>query len=1007
MAKKDKSVKKVGVPRRSIFRRVLRPLSLLAILDAFMLVMVLQAAGVLRQLDQNSFDIFKKQVDNRQSYLQSQMTGRWMQLEELAASIGNRVLALEKAGELSLEDLDSSAKCAPLILDVVDSLISQLYARQVSGIFLVFNTQDLRQAVQEGDYREKVGIYIRDNDPFSLPSDKYADLLLECAPVSVVQSLALSTDSDWEARFQFSADHPYGQWLTEPYTVAAESHGKLGTSDCGLWSLRQNAQGETALVYSIPLILSDGRVCGVLGVDLLPSYLATQMPTAELDEKGVYGLLMTTEQPGDLQSGTLCAVNDKSDTFHLGDQVRFTESKFGGYACSQNGTDYTVSLTPLTLYSRNAPFEQQRWYVMGAVPTQSLFSFTSQVETILLITVALMLGFGIAGSLFASWHIARPVTALRRELETTWDKGVPHLSKTGISEVDDFAEEITSLSRDVVNSSRRFLSIMEMSSIDMGGYELDDQNGFLFVTDNYFHLFDLEDVSTEGMTPAQFRRQMAHIRQDVEVEPSKTGGSLFAVPKSGKTRYIHVQQSLVEGRCIGVAEDVTDQVLERKRIEHERDYDLLTDIHNRRSFYREGAKLLEKREQLGVAIAVMIDLDNLKSINDTYGHELGDQYIIAGARCIQANAPAQSLIARASGDEFNLLLYGFRDRQEARAAVERLEQGFHQSSFQLPDGQAKPICASGGMCFVGEDSWDLKTLIKFADFAMYLVKHGHKGYFVEFDRGLYHASEVEQAKRRAFQRILQEKRIRYVYQPIVDARTGRLHACEALLRVMDSEISNTEEFLQLARKEDALGEIERLTWYNALTGFRHLIEIGVVRHDTKVFINSQVSRLLIPSEQLHLIEQFGDIRENTVMEVVETDDYSLELSRLRDHAAELFPQQFALDDFGTGYNSEKNLLELMPRYVKLDRALVQEVHQHPDRQRLMAGLISFAHEQDMLVLAEGVETPQELTCLLELDVDMLQGYLLAHPAEIPEPISAEALTIIRNFARTQIQEVIL
>ena len=300
MAKKDKSVKKVGVPRRSIFRRVLRPLSLLAILDAFMLVMVLQAAGVLRQLDQNSFDIFKKQVDNRQSYLQSQMTGRWMQLEELAASIGNRVLALEKAGELSLEDLDSSAKCAPLILDVVDSLISQLYARQVSGIFLVFNTQDLRQAVQEGDYREKVGIYIRDNDPFSLPSDKYADLLLECAPGSVVQSLALSTASDWEARFQFSADHPYGQWLTEPYTVAAESHGKLGTSDCGLWSLRQNAQGETALVYSIPLILSDGRVCGVLGVDLLPSYLATQMPTAELDEKGVYGLLMTTEQPGDL-----------------------------------------------------------------------------------------------------------------------------------------------------------------------------------------------------------------------------------------------------------------------------------------------------------------------------------------------------------------------------------------------------------------------------------------------------------------------------------------------------------------------------------------------------------------------------------------------------------------------------------------------------------------------------------------------------------------------------------
>lgn len=1002
MPSQKETAGKQNAKSRSIFRRILRPLSLLAIVDTLLLVMVLQAAGVLRQLNQNSFDIFKKQVDNRQSYLQTQMASRWMQLDDISSSINQRTQALIRAGKLDPDKLDSSpTECSVLIMDIVDQLISEMYAKQVSGIYVVFNTHDLQADMESGSYQEKTGIYIRDNDPLSVASEKYADLLLECAPVSVVQSLTLTTDSSWEPRFRFGPDRPYESWLVEPYTVAVSSHGKLDASDCGLWSLRSDPDGKQALSYSIPLILPDGRVYGVLGVELLSAYLCSQMPTAELDEAGVYGFLMTTEQSGNgvVSSGTICAVNDKAGSFQLGDRVALTQAKYGGYSCIQKGTDYSVSLTPLKLYSRNAPFEQQRWYVMGAVPTANLFAFTGQVKTSLAISVVLMLVFGIAGALLASWHIARPITALRRELETSWDKGIPQLSKTGISEVDDFAEEITCLSTDVVNSSRRFQSIVEMSSIDMGGYELDEESGFLFITGNFFQLFGLENVATEGMTPDQFRQQMDRISQFATIEPEVSGGSLYAIAGDGGPRYIHVQQTLVESRCIGVAEDVTNQVAERKRIEHERDYDLLTGIYNRRSFYRACEPLLKNPEQLGVAMVAMIDLDNLKSMNDTYGHELGDRYILAGARCIQDHVPEHSLVSRASGDEFNLLLYGFRDRQEARAAVERLQRGFQESKFALPDGQVKAIGASGGVCFVEEDTRDLQELLKRADFAMYLIKHGRKGGFSEFDPSAYHALEIEQSKRRAFKRVLQQKLVRYVYQPIVDARTGSVHACEALLRVRDSEISSTEEFLQLARKEDALGEIEHLTWCNALAGFRKLIEAGVVAPETRIFINSQVSRLLNPEEQLQLIEEFSDLRQNTVMEIVETDDSKAAMARLREHSAELFAPELALDDFGSGYNSEKNLLALMPQYVKLDMALIRDVHQHADRQRLLSGLISFAHGQGMLVLAEGVETTQELSCLLELGVDLLQGFLLARPAECPGAINPEAVALIRNFSR--------
>lgn len=440
--------------------------------------------------------------------------------------------------------------------------------------------------------------------------------------------------------------------------------------------------------------------------------------------------------------------------------------------------------------------------------------------------------------------------------------------------MDDFAQAITSLSKDVVNSSRRFLSIMKMSSIEMGGYELDATNGFLFVTDNFFHLFNMDDVSVHGMTPADFLHHLTQISQ-LSVEETEGAGELYAVTgKDGTVRYIHMQETFIETRRIGVAEDVTIQTLERRHIEHERDYDLLTGIYNRRAFFRDAGALLGRPEQLGTAVVVMLDLDNLKGVNDSYGHEWGDRYIVAGSKCILSNVPASSVVARVSGDEFTMLLYGFDNEDSARAAVARLRTGFQDSRFVLPDGREQPIGASGGMAFVGQHSNDLKELVKYADFAMYQVKHGVKGHFAEFDSSQYHASELQQHKRVIFRRVLAQERVRYVFQPIVSVQTGTIHAYEALMRLTDAEISSVEEFLRLARLENAQVEVERLTWFSALAGFRQLIRTGEVSSEAKIFINSQVGHTLGAAEQELLIERFGELRDKTVMEVLETEDYS-------------------------------------------------------------------------------------------------------------------------------------
>lgn len=407
--KPDKPVQK------SVFKRVMRPLLSLVVLDACILLLFLVITGVVRHLSQNSSDILRKQVYTRQGYLQTQMTGKWMDLQDVSSAVTAEARRMIATGRITPEHLDSSGtECSPLLLSVKDRLISTLYSHQLSGLYITFNTHPL-----DGEPTPKTGISIRDNDPLSAASELQADLLLECAPVQVVQSLTLSTDSAWEQRFKFGPDHPYERWLTDPWNTAVASGGTLDAQDCGLWSIRHSANGEPALTWSMPLILDDGLVIGVIGAEMLPAYLSSQLPTAELDESGVYMLIRCEGDHDDTpENVVVCVVSGKSSSFSVGKQLTLSPGSFDGYLFQQDGVEYQAHLAPLNLYSRHAPFENEHWYVLGAVPTVHLFAFSRQVRIMLTIVIILILVFGLIGAMFTSWHIARPIAALRRELDS-------------------------------------------------------------------------------------------------------------------------------------------------------------------------------------------------------------------------------------------------------------------------------------------------------------------------------------------------------------------------------------------------------------------------------------------------------------------------------------------------------------------------------------------------------------------------------------------------------------
>ena len=201
-------------------------------------------------------------------------------------------------------------------------------------------------------------------------------------------------------------------------------------------------------------------------------------------------------------------------------------------------------------------------------------------------------------------------------------------------------------------------------------------------------------------------------------------------------------------------EEVT--ALERRRIEHERDYDILTGLYNRQAFQRVCENLFAKPEALGHAALLMTDLDNLKTINDTYGHDWGDQYLRQTGRCLAASTPPGTLSARLSGDEFMLLLYGYDSRDAVREELEKLRAALQDSASILPSGSELHISLSGGVAWYPEDSTDFNTLKKYADFAMYQVKHSRKGEMKEFDIGMYNQEAYAMQTRNEFEQMLRD-----------------------------------------------------------------------------------------------------------------------------------------------------------------------------------------------------------------------------------------------------------
>lgn len=254
-------------------------------------------------------------------------------------------------------------------------------------------------------------------------------------------------------------------------------------------------------------------------------------------------------------------------------------------------------------------------------------------------------------------------------------------------------------------------------------------------------------------------------------------------------------------------------------------------------------------------------------------------------------------------------------------------------------------------------------------------------------RSIYRKKDVEVEKFGKFNKLVGNNSFIYNFQPIINAKNGDIFAYEALMR-SSSEIGLfPKDILKYAEMSQQLYSIEFYTFFNSLRFYHeHKEQFG----ERKLFINSIPSITLSQKDLNMLTRLYGDITKYTVVEILEDDDDTDESCCAFEQIRELFGCQIAIDDYGSGYSNESKLINNNPNYIKIDITLISSIDSDMKKQLLVSNIIKFASKYDIKVLAEGVETKEELKKLLELGVDLIQGFYLARPsAEILQDIPTE------------------
>jgi diguanylate cyclase (GGDEF)-like protein len=433
---------------------------------------------------------------------------------------------------------------------------------------------------------------------------------------------------------------------------------------------------------------------------------------------------------------------------------------------------------------------------------------------------------------------------------------------------------------------------------------------------------------------------------------------------------------------VAVFHDITDMKLKEEQITHQAYHDALTGLPNR--FLAKDRLTMSmtnaKRKKTKVAVFYM-DLDNFKHVNDSLGHPLGDLLLQQVAQRLLTLVREEDTVARLGGDEFQIIAIDISSVEEVINMADRLLQGF-SNPFRIETHELF-VTLSIGMAIYPQDGNSADTLIKNADVAMYQAKlQGKNNYFLftsELSERALFRLKLEAELRQA---LLQKEFIVY-YQPKVKPDTGMIMGVEALVRWQKSDgtIVSPNDFIPLAEETGLITRLGSLVLEQACEAMQVLNNIGC--KEIKMSVNLSPFQF----EQANLVESILSIVNEKEMPVSQLELEITEttmMTNLKDTIAKLHllveaGMSVSIDDFGTGYSSLYYLKTFPINTLKIDRSFIKDITTDANGAQIVETIILMAHNLGIGVVAEGVETREQLDLLQNYGCDLIQGYYYSPP----------------------------
>jgi len=451
---------------------------------------------------------------------------------------------------------------------------------------------------------------------------------------------------------------------------------------------------------------------------------------------------------------------------------------------------------------------------------------------------------------------------------------------------------------------------------------------------------------------------------------------------------LFTRPSVLDGRLVSIVSvfDLTERRKAEARVAHMARHDELTGLANRAHCRERLRDMLAEPGGEKVALA-LIDLDNFKPINDSYGHPVGDLVLAEAARRMQALVPAKkALLCRLGGDEFAVIVQARTTEKVhniARSIIRAISEPFFLADHTLHVG------ASVGIAVAPDDCTDSVTLLRYADLALYAAKADRKGTLQRFHPDLDEAAQEKARLENDLREALRHGQLTVHYQPLIDLATGAVTAYEALLRWNHPTrgMLYPDSFIPLAEEVgliDVIGQYvlnaacrEAMHWDEGIRVAVNVSPIQFRNGNLPALVVQALGNAALAGSRLEL-----EITEAVLME--KNASVAGQIERIRS-----FGVGISMDDFGTGYSSLSYLLSYPFTKIKIDKSFVLNMREAANSRLVIAAIVNLGRSLGLTVTAEGIEEQEDLDLLRSLGCEQGQGYLIGRAAPSEALVPAE------------------